>query len=59
MDRAFATDRGPYRKGRIVDVSPKAADRLGLKADGVAPVKVQPLTVPPRKWAQACGGAAF
>lgn len=43
------TDRGPYKKGRIVDVSPKAADRLGLKDDGVAPVKVQPLQVPARK----------
>ena len=40
------TDRGPYAKGRILDVSPKAADHLGMKQSGVAPVKVQPLHVP-------------
>lgn len=40
-------DRGPYAKGRIIDVSPKAAARLGMKDDGVAPVKVQPLKAPP------------
>ena len=44
--RVTVTDRGPYKKGRIVDVSPKAADKLGLKDDGVAPVKVTPLQVP-------------
>ena len=46
--KVTVTDRGPYRKGRIVDVSPKAADKLGLKHDGVAPVKVTPLKVPSR-----------
>jgi rare lipoprotein A len=40
-------DRGPYAKDRIVDVSPKTADKLGLKKDGTAPVEVKPLTVPP------------
>ncbi len=40
-------DRGPYAKGRILDVSPKAADKLEMKQDGVATVKVQPLSVPP------------
>lgn len=40
-------DRGPYVKGRIVDVSPKAAAKIGLKKDGVAPVEVKPLVVPP------------
>lgn len=39
-------DRGPYAKKRILDVSPKAAKRLGMKEDGVARVKVQPLRVP-------------
>ena len=43
------TDRGPYKKGRIVDVSPKAAARLDMKDDGVAPVKVQPLKAPAKK----------
>lgn len=39
-------DRGPYVKGRIVDVSPKTADKLGLKEDGTAPVEVKPVEVP-------------
>jgi rare lipoprotein A len=43
------TDRGPYAKGRILDVSPKAAERLDMKEDGVAKVKVQPVAPPPSK----------
>jgi len=39
-------DRGPYVKDRIVDVSPKTADKLGLKKDGTAPVEVKPMEVP-------------
>jgi rare lipoprotein A len=39
-------DRGPYVKGRIIDVSPKTAEKLDLKKDGVAPVEVKPITVP-------------
>jgi rare lipoprotein A len=39
-------DRGPYVKDRIVDVSPKTADKLGLKEDGTAPVEVKPVEVP-------------
>jgi rare lipoprotein A len=39
-------DRGPYVKNRIVDVSPKTADKLGLKEDGTARVEVKPLEVP-------------
>ncbi|WP_260854537.1 septal ring lytic transglycosylase RlpA family protein [Paraburkholderia sp. BCC1884] len=39
-------DRGPYVKDRIVDVSPKTADKLGLKKDGTAPVEVKPTEVP-------------
>jgi rare lipoprotein A len=39
-------DRGPYIKGRIVDVSPKTADKLGLKENGTAPVEVKPVEVP-------------
>ena len=38
------TDRGPYAKGRVLDVTPKAAERLGIaKKDGTAPVKVKPI----------------
>jgi rare lipoprotein A len=39
-------DRGPYVKDRIVDVSPKTADKLGLKENGTAPVEVKPVEVP-------------
>ena len=43
------TDRGPYAKGRILDVSPKAAAQLGMKDDGVARVRVEPMRAPPPK----------
>lgn len=39
-------DRGPYVDGRIIDVSPKVADKLDMKEDGVAPVVVTPIEVP-------------
>ena len=35
------TDKGPYIKGRVVDLSRRAAETLGLVADGVAQVKVE------------------
>ncbi|UAX97332.1 septal ring lytic transglycosylase RlpA family protein [Ensifer adhaerens] len=34
-------DRGPYRQGRIIDVSSKAANMLDLKHRGTASVRVQ------------------
>jgi rare lipoprotein A len=34
------TDRGPYVRGRIIDVSPDAARVLGLVGPGVLPVTV-------------------
>jgi rare lipoprotein A len=41
------TDRGPYAKGRVLDVTPKAAQQLGIKqADGVAPVEIKPVAEP-------------
>lgn len=39
-------DRGPYVDGRIVDVSPKVAEKLRMKEQGVAAVVVEPLAVP-------------
>lgn len=39
-------DRGPYISGRVVDVSKKAADQLGLTADGTARVKVEVVQKP-------------
>lgn len=38
-------DRGPYVPGRIIDVSPKVAQKLDMKKAGVAPVEVKPLDV--------------
>ena len=37
-------DRGPYAKGRIIDLSRRAASVLGFVHDGVTKVKVEPLT---------------
>jgi rare lipoprotein A len=36
-------DRGPYTPGRILDLSPRAADALDMKRTGVAMVVVEPL----------------
>jgi rare lipoprotein A len=37
------TDRGPYIRGRIIDVTIGTAERLGFRSRGVAPVKVEVL----------------
>lgn len=37
------TDRGPFVKGRIIDLSEAAANRIGSKKAGVVPVKVKVL----------------
>lgn len=34
------TDKGPYIKGRVIDLSKKAAEKLGLISDGTAEVEV-------------------
>jgi rare lipoprotein A len=34
-------DRGPYVKGRDIDLSKRAADEIGIKKDGEAPVKIE------------------
>jgi rare lipoprotein A len=40
-------DRGPYIKGRIVDLSPTTARKIGITPHiGVAKVVVAPITVP-------------
>ena len=36
-------DRGPYTHGRILDLSPRAADALDMKRAGVVAVVVEPL----------------
>jgi len=39
-------DRGPFVRGRIIDVSPHTAEQLGMKKDGTVRVAVTPLSVP-------------
>lgn len=34
-------DRGPYKKGRIIDLSPAAAAQLGMQRAGLAPVQIR------------------
>lgn len=34
-------DRGPYVKGRIIDLTPAAADKLGFRGKGMAKVRVK------------------
>lgn len=36
-------DRGPFVRGRIIDLSREAAGRLGMINDGVVPVRVEVL----------------
>jgi rare lipoprotein A len=48
--RVTIQDRGPYAKNRILDLSPGAAETIGITPkEGVAKVEVQPLSVPPPK----------
>ena len=36
-------DRGPYTRGRIIDLSPRAAQVLDMKGAGVAAVVIEPM----------------
>jgi len=38
-------DRGPFIPGRIIDVTPRAAAKLGFKKDGLTQVRVELLSV--------------
>jgi rare lipoprotein A len=40
-------DRGPYSRHRVIDLSQKAAEMIGLKRRGVARVKIEPVTLQP------------
>lgn len=42
-------DRGPYGKGRIIDLSEAAAKKVRMIRSGVVPVRVKVLEIPPRK----------
>jgi rare lipoprotein A len=46
-------DCGPLAKGRKVDLSAKAARQLGMLHDGVVPVKIRVIEIPPG--AARCG----
>lgn len=39
----IVNDRGPYVKGRVIDVSPAAAEALGFRHEGLAAVRVEPV----------------
>ena len=48
--RVTIQDRGPYVKNRILDLTPAAAETIGLtRKQGLVKVEVQPLSVPPPK----------
>ncbi len=38
-------DRGPFIAGRMLDVSPRAAKKLGFRKDGLARVRIEVLSV--------------
>jgi len=42
---ATVEDRGPFIRGRIIDLSPSLAERLGMKLQGVASVEVTPVEI--------------
>lgn len=44
-------DRGPFVKGRIIDLSRRAAAELGMIKKGITRVKVEVLSVPGRRGA--------
>ena len=37
-------DRGPAVPGRVMDVSPSTAEKLGMKKDGTASAEITPMT---------------
>ena len=41
-------DRGPYIRNRVIDLTPRNAEELGMKQAGTAPVRVTPIEVPAR-----------
>ena len=49
-------DRGPYKRGRVMDVSERAAELLGFKNQGTAKAKIEVLKQESLKVAQAAKG---
>jgi rare lipoprotein A len=44
--RVIINDRGPYAKGRDIDLSRAAARQLGVTEDGAAPVRIDAVVTP-------------
>jgi len=42
-------DRGPHKRGRIVDLSRRSAEEIGLVKDGVDDVVLTVVSLPPEK----------
>ncbi|WP_265942543.1 septal ring lytic transglycosylase RlpA family protein [Dechloromonas sp. A34] len=52
-------DRGPYVKGRIIDLSPSTARKIGIdREEGIGMVEVAPLTIPVPNGSLKAGAAA-
>ncbi|HEY3910765.1 MAG TPA: septal ring lytic transglycosylase RlpA family protein [Stellaceae bacterium] len=51
-------DRGPYHRRFIIDLSPRAAEELGMRYAGVAAVAVEPVAVAPAAAAPAANAAS-
>ncbi|XXT90571.1 septal ring lytic transglycosylase RlpA family protein [Sorangium sp. So ce281] len=47
--RVRINDRGPFKRGRIIDLSRKAAERIGLIRDGVTQVTLELIWKPARR----------
>ncbi|WP_437311465.1 septal ring lytic transglycosylase RlpA family protein [Sorangium sp. So ce388] len=47
--RVRINDRGPFKRGRIIDLSRRAAERIGLVEDGVTDVTLELIWKPARR----------
>ncbi|MDG2323632.1 MAG: septal ring lytic transglycosylase RlpA family protein, partial [Akkermansiaceae bacterium] len=52
-------DRGPFIPGRIIDVTPRAAAKLGFKDQGLTHVKVEVLSVGDGKHKKKAKGSGW
>lgn len=51
----LVNDRGPYVKGRIIDISEKAAEVIGMKLQGTAKVKIRYLAKESQEFLKTLG----
>jgi rare lipoprotein A (peptidoglycan hydrolase) len=52
-------DRGPWHRRFIIDLSPRAADEIGVRGVGIAPVVVEPVAFGPAGGNAAVTSATF